>query len=165
MVFAGWAYSAQANPSTDTVTSILADVTGIVSGLASDLQGASLSGCSTQDILELVATLLKVLFPLPSVVFPLTRFVGQNILGPLGVACGENSGLLSLVGELVSVISCTVASENVSEYLSPLTNIAPQSSNSFRWFLGSSAGLSQNYWFSSSATVVQEQSLASISVL
>ena len=114
------------NATADLVGPILEDVTEIVSGLVSDLKGASLSGSTTQDILELVATLFKVLFPLSSVVSPLTLFVGQNILGPLGVACGENSDLLTLVGELVSVNSCTVVSENVSEYLFPLTNTAPQ---------------------------------------
>ena len=113
------------NATAGSVGPIITEVTEIVSDLVSGLRGSSLSGCTTQDILELVATLLKVLFPLPPVVFPLTRFVGQNILDPLGVACGQNSGLLGLVGGLVSVISCTVASENVSEYLFPLTIIAP----------------------------------------
>ena len=133
------------NATAASVGPILEVVAGIVGDLVSDLQGASLSDCTKQDILGLVATLLKVLFPFPSVVFPLMSLVAQNILDPLGVACGQNSGLLTLVGELVSVNSCTAASENVSEYLSPLTNTAPQSLTSLTWSFGSSVGSSQSY--------------------
>ncbi len=95
-----------------------------------------------------------------------SRFAVQIILGTLGPACGSYSGLLPLVGGLVSVISCMLSGENVSDFfLFFIMNTVPSSSNLFMWSLGSSACSSQNYWFSSSATVVQESSLASNSVL
>jgi len=74
------------NATAGLVGPILANVTYIVNGLVTDLQGASFDGCTSQEILGLVATLLN------------------EILGPLGVACGQNSGLLTLVGGLVSAI-------------------------------------------------------------
>src|SRR6266702_440818 len=92
-----------------------------------------------------------------------SHFVVQIILGTLGPTCGSYSGLLPLVGGLVSVISCMLSGENISDFF--IMNTVPSSSNLFRWSLGLSACLSQNYWFSSSATVVQGLSLASKSVL
>src|SRR6266702_6777719 len=92
-----------------------------------------------------------------------SRFAVQIILGTLGPACSSYSGLLPLVGGLVSVISCMLSGENVSDFF--ITNTVLSSLNLFRWSLGSSVCLLQNYWFSSSATVVQGSSLASKSVL
>ncbi len=93
-------------------------------------------------------------------------FVVQIILGTLGPACSSYSGLLPLVGGLVSVISCMLSGENVSDFfLLFVTNTVLSSLNLFMWSLGSSACLSQNYWFSSSAMVVQGSSLASNPVL
>src|SRR6266702_8437264 len=92
-----------------------------------------------------------------------SHFVVQIILGTLGPTCGSYSGLLPLVGGLVSVISCMLSGKNVSDFF--VMNPVPSSSNLFRWSLGSLACLLQNYWFSSSVTFVQGSSLASYSVL
>jgi len=95
-----------------------------------------------------------------------SHFVVQIILGTLGPTCGSYSGLLPLVGGLVSVISYMLSGENVSDFfLLFIMNTVPSLSNLFMWSLGSSVCSSQNYWFSSLATIVQGSSLASNPVL
>jgi hypothetical protein len=70
------------------VSPILGDVIEIINDLIGGLQESGLSGCgcTSQDILELIASTLQI------------------ILQPLGLACGSNSDLLPLLGGLVSVI-------------------------------------------------------------
>ncbi|KAH9046786.1 hypothetical protein EDB84DRAFT_1435231 [Lactarius hengduanensis] len=77
-----------ANATSEYVTPVLDQVVEIVVDLVDALKGSGLSGCgcTSQDILELVSTTLQI------------------ILGTLGPACGSNSGLLPLIGGLVSVV-------------------------------------------------------------
>ncbi|KAF8262300.1 hypothetical protein EI94DRAFT_715290 [Lactarius quietus] len=59
------------NATADYVAPLLTEVTQILDGLVSDLEGSDLSGCTTQEILTLLSNLLSVLFPSPPVFFPL----------------------------------------------------------------------------------------------
>lgn len=79
-------YVTQSNNTADCIEPIVSNITAIITELANDLEGSSLSGSTVKEVVELVADLLKV------------------ILKPLSTACGSNSDLLSVVGDLVTEI-------------------------------------------------------------
>ncbi|KAI0002112.1 hypothetical protein BJV74DRAFT_817006 [Russula compacta] len=81
-------YLTSANETSDCIGPVIYEVVVIVTELVSDLQGSSLSGCgcTTHDIVELIAITLNIIFE------------------PLGIVYGSYSGLGALLGNLVSVI-------------------------------------------------------------